>query len=94
MDFFEDRRRGAQAQSRAAKFLGDENGEKTFLCQPLDEGGRIGALAVERAPVFAGKVAAEFGDRVANVGMVASALVVTRSMLPWRPAAAAPCDPS
>ena len=70
MDLLEDRRRGAQAQSRPAIFLGNQDGEKTFLRQTFDEGGRIGALAVERAPVFAGKIAAELGDRVANLGMV------------------------
>ena len=69
MNLLEDRHRGAKAQSRTAVFFGNQDGKKALLRQPFDEGGRIGAFAVERAPVFAGKVATEPGDRVADFAM-------------------------
>ncbi len=62
LDLLHDRRRGRHAQSAAAVFFRDQRGEKTSLRERRDEFGRIGTLAVERAPVFAG----EFGAKRAN----------------------------
>ena len=59
------RRHGEPA---AAVFLGDQRGEKAGLGQRVDELGRIGALAVELAPVFAGKVRAQRAHRLADAG--------------------------
>ena len=69
LDLLEDRGRGRQRQPGAAIFLGDQHREIAGLGQRVDELGRIGPLAVELAPVFAGELGAELGDRVADVGM-------------------------
>ena len=52
-----------QRQPAAAVFLRDQRGEEAGLGQRRDELGRIGALAVELAPVFAGKAGAERAHR-------------------------------
>ena len=52
----------------AAVFFRDQRGEKAGLGQRGDEFLRIGALAVERAPVFAGKFRAQRAHRLADVG--------------------------
>ncbi len=49
----------ADAEPAAAVFFGDQRGEIAGLGERGDELGRIGALAIERAPVFAGKLGAE-----------------------------------
>ena len=59
LDLFHDRRGGIHGQAAAAIFLGDERGEKSGLGQRRDEFLRVSALAVERAPIFAGKIRAE-----------------------------------
>ena len=69
LDLFQDRGRGRQFQPGAAIFLGDQHREIAGLRQRIDEGGGVGHLAVELAPVFAGELGAELGDRVADVGM-------------------------
>ena len=68
MHLFQDRGRGAQAEPAAAVFFRDERGEIAGFGQRRDEFGRIGALAVERAPVFAGKLGAQRAHAVADVG--------------------------
>ena len=57
-------------QPAAAVLFRDERGEIAGLGQRRDEVGRIGALAVERAPVFAGKLGAQRAHAVADVGVV------------------------
>ena len=47
----------AQAQSRTAEFLRDQNAEEALLRQRADEFGGIGAFAVQRTPIFAGESA-------------------------------------
>src|SRR6185312_16625110 len=68
--FLEDRRRGADAEAAAAMLLGDEAAEESALGQCLDEVPRISPLAVERAPVLAGKARAERGHRLADLSDV------------------------
>ena len=68
LDLFEDRGRGRERQPGAAIFLGDQGREIAGLGQRIDELGRIGHLAVELAPVFAGELGAELRDRVADIG--------------------------
>src|SRR5262249_39193688 len=62
-----DGRRGRHAQPAAAVFFRDQRGEKASLRERRDEFSRIGALAVERAPVFAGKFGAERADGLADL---------------------------
>ena len=54
----------------AAVFFRNERGEIAGLGQRGDEFGRIGALAVERAPIFAGELGAQRAHAVADVGVV------------------------
>ena len=73
--FFQDRGGRADAEPAAAVFFRDQRGEIAGFGQRGDEFGRIGALAVERAPIFAGKLGAQrahagFAD-VGVVGIVA-----------------------
>src|SRR6267378_1774112 len=53
----------------AAIFFGDQHREISGLGQCIDERAGIGHLAIERAPVFAGELGAEFGDGVADIGI-------------------------
>ena len=76
LDLFEDRGRGGQFQSGAAIFFGDQDREIAGGGQRIDECAGIGHLAVELAPVFAGELRAEFGDGVADVGMVVLMVVL------------------
>ena len=55
-------------QPAAAVFFRDQRGEIAGLGQRRDEFGRIGALAVERAPVFAGELGAQRAHAVADLG--------------------------
>ena len=59
----------------AAIFLGDQGGEEAGLGQRPDEGGRIFALAIERAPVFAREVGAQRADRAADFGELLALMV-------------------
>ena len=59
---------GADAESAAAILLGNERGEVAGLGERSNEFGRIGALAVERAPVFARKLGAERAHAGADIG--------------------------
>ena len=67
VDLFQDRRAGGEGQAAAAIGLGDEGGQVPGLGQGLDEFGGIGPLAVERAPVGAGKALAQRPNGVPNV---------------------------
>ena len=53
-------------ESAAAVFFRDQRGEKAGLGQSGDEFFRIGALAIERPPIFAGKIRAQRAHRVAD----------------------------
>src|SRR5262249_37794320 len=53
----------------------DQRGEESGLGQRRDELGRIGALAVERAPVFAGELGAERAHRFADLREVVGRLL-------------------
>ncbi len=68
LDFLEDRGRGRQFKAGAAVLLGDQDREIAGFSQRIDEGRGIGHLAVELAPVFAGKLGAKLGDGVADIG--------------------------
>ncbi len=69
LDLFEDGGCGGQFQPGAAIFFRDQYREVSGLRQRVDEGARIGHLAVELAPIFAGELRAQFCDGVADVGM-------------------------
>src|SRR5262249_19572589 len=66
-DLLHDRRRRRHAQPAAAIFLRDQRGEKTRLRERRHELGRIGALAVEVAPIFAGKLGAKGANGLADL---------------------------
>ena len=70
VDLFEDRGGGADAEPAAAVFFRDQRGEIAGLGQRGDEVLRIGALAVERAPVFAGELGAQRAHALADVGVI------------------------
>ena len=69
VDGLQDRRGGRQRQAGAAVLLGDQCGEIAGLGQRVDELGRIGAVAIQLAPVFAGEAGAELGDFGADLGV-------------------------
>jgi hypothetical protein len=66
----QDRRGGRQRQPGAAIVFRDQRGEVAGLRQRVHELGRIAVLAVELAPVFAGKPRAQLAHGVADVGVV------------------------
>src|ERR1700722_9060362 len=66
LDLLHDGHGGAHGESAAAVFLGDQRGKKSGLGQRLDECLRVSALAIEFAPVLAGKICAERADRFAD----------------------------
>ncbi len=66
VDLLHDRGGRRQRQPAAAVFLRDQRGEEARLGQRRDEFGRIAALAVERAPVLAGKFRAQRAHRFAD----------------------------
>ncbi len=68
MDLLQDGRRRAKAEARAAVFLGDQHRQVAFPGQGLHELGRIGSLAVQAPPVFAGEAGAELPHRLADFG--------------------------
>ena len=55
-----------QALAAAAVLLGDQHAEEAALGHGLDEGGGVGALAIQLAPVGAGEAGAQGGDRLAD----------------------------
>src|SRR6202142_1476526 len=68
--FLEDRGGRADAKAAAAEFLRDQRGEIAGFGQRRDKIGRIGAFAVERAPVFARELGAQRAHAFADVGEV------------------------
>ena len=70
LDFLHDHRRGIELEPAAAEFLGDQRGEKARPGQRIDELGRIGALAVLGAPVFARKFGAQRAHGAADFRQV------------------------
>jgi hypothetical protein len=67
MNFFQDHGRCGQAKTAAAKGLRDQDAQVPCLGHGLDKGGRIGPLAVQGAPVFAGKPGAKAANRLADL---------------------------
>jgi len=66
IDFLKHRGRGLKPQPRAVIGLRDQHREETRLGRRLDEFGGIGALAIERLPIIAGKARAEAAHRIAD----------------------------
>src|SRR5262249_46855717 len=62
-----DWRRGRHPHPAAAIVFRDQRGEKTRFSERRDEFGRIGALAVKRAPVFAGELGAKRANGLADL---------------------------
>ena len=67
---------GGEAQARAAVFLRDQHRQEARLGQGGDELGRIAPLAVQRAPVGAGKARAELAHRLADFGKALAGVMV------------------
>src|SRR5262249_56860532 len=67
VDRRDERRGGRHAQAAAAIVFRDQRGEKTRLRERRDELGRIGALAVEVAPIFAWKLGAKGANGLADL---------------------------
>ena len=70
---------GAQSEAGAAKFLGDQSRKETRFRHRSDELAGIGALTVQRAPVFAGKARAEPANRLADFGKGVASEIVHRT---------------
>src|SRR6185369_11009342 len=68
VDLLHDCGRRGEIEPAASILLRDEGGEVTSLCQRGYELSRIGALSIQRAPVFAGKLGAERAHAIANIG--------------------------
>ncbi len=68
MNLFHDGSGGADREPAAAVFLRDEGCEIAGLGQGGDEFFRIGPLAIQRAPVFAGEFGAKRAHALADVG--------------------------
>ena len=71
------------AEPAAAIFLRDQRGEKAGLGQRRDEFIRIGPLAIELAPIFAGKIGAQRAHGLADRCEVGVMLVPAIGRLPW-----------
>ena len=70
LDLFHDCGRRGHGQPAAAVLFRNKRGEKTGLGQRGDEFFRIGALAIEAAPIFAGKTRAQCPHRFTDRGKV------------------------
>ena len=68
VDLLHDGDGGRHREPAAAVFLGDQRGEEAGLRQRIDEVDRIGALAIEVAPVLAGEAGAQRPHRGADAG--------------------------
>ena len=76
MDFLHDGDRRRHGETAATVFLGNERGEKASLGQRLDEFRRIGALAIDLAPILAGEFRANRPHRLPDwrqLGLVGGA---------------------
>src|SRR6266498_1461690 len=67
LDLLHDHCRGGHAQPAAAILFRDQRGEEAGLGERRDELGRIAALAVERAPIFARELGAEGANGLADL---------------------------
>ena len=67
LDLLHDRGRRRHGQPAAAVFLRDQRGQEPGVGERGDEFGRIGALAVERAPILAGEPGAERANGLADL---------------------------
>src|SRR5271168_4502528 len=70
---------GAQSEAGAAKFLGDQSRKETRFRHRSDELAGIGALTVQRAPVFARKARAQPANRLADFGKRVASEIVHRT---------------
>jgi hypothetical protein len=68
LHFFEDRRGGDEAETAAAELFRNEAAQEPADGQRVDELGGIGAVAVERPPLLAGKARAQRRHGLADVG--------------------------
>jgi len=68
MDLLQHRGPGREAKPGPAILFRDQYGEEAGLGQRGHELGRIFALAIERAPVLAGKPRAQLAHRLADFG--------------------------
>ncbi len=75
VDFLQDRGRGREFQPGAAIFFRDQHREIAGFRQRIDKGLRVGHLAVELAPIFAGELRAEFCNGFADIGIFMFGLV-------------------
>ena len=66
LDLFHDGNGRAHGESAAAVLFGNQRGEKSGFGERRDELVRIGALAIEFAPILAGEICAERADRFAD----------------------------
>ena len=83
LDLLQDRRRSGQLQAGAAIFLGDQHREIAGLGQRIHERLGISHLAIELAPILAGKLRAELGDGVADVGVIFGEVIFTHGVSRW-----------
>src|SRR5665213_2790917 len=70
LDFLQDRASSANRQTAAAEFLRDQGCEIAGFGERADEFSRISSFAIERPPIFAGKLGAQSAHRRADVGKV------------------------
>src|SRR5262245_16703126 len=67
LDLFHDRCRRRHAEAAAAILFRDQRGEEARVRERRDEFARVGALAIEPAPIFARKLGAEGANRFADL---------------------------
>jgi hypothetical protein len=67
LDLLHDGGRSRHAQPAATVLFRDQRGEEPCFGERRDEFAGIGALAIESAPVFAGKLGAERPHRLADL---------------------------
>ena len=67
LDLLHDGGRRRHGQAAAAVFLRDQRGQEPGVGERADELGRVGALAVERAPIFTGEPGAERANGFADL---------------------------
>jgi hypothetical protein len=72
LDFFQDGRCGGKGQAGAAICFRNQRGEIAGVIECLHEFGGIGHLAIQPAPILAGKPGAELAHFVANILKIVS----------------------
>src|SRR5262245_6113658 len=68
VDLFQDRGCGTQIETATPVFLGNQRSEIAGFGERGDKFGRIDALTIERAPIFAGELGAQCAHARAYVG--------------------------